>query len=120
MINEGRGSGELSIGNFLRNDVHDGASLASEGVLAPSEDTLDGRVKRVILAGVHVVARVPLVATLSRDDLVLKHLCVAPLLDTQTTTRTVLFVVSGTRHHLCRETSVRGLKQLCEHIYYYY
>lgn len=57
--------------------------------------------KGVVLSAMDMHARLPLVTSLSGDDVTFKNLgVVSPLLDSESTTRRVSFVVGVTSHDL--------------------
>ena len=106
MISEGRRHDELSVRDFLWNYVN--VLLLSPGiwVLTPSYDTLSGCMQSVILARMNVVTWSPLETSLPSHDIIIQDLSCSELLDTKSTTRTVLLVVCGTCHHLRGKTSL--------------
>ena len=80
--------------------MHSAAMIFSEAISGPLNRTFDLGVECVIFGHFHVKAGHPFSAALSQQNFIGEHLsCVAPLFDSQATTRRILLVIRRTAHN---------------------
>lgn len=105
---------EAPVGQFHGDDVHAALPLLSVLISRPCDASLDFRVERMVATRTDVHAWVPLVSTLSNQNVVFEDfIIVAPFFETQAPTSAVFFVVCRATHDFGREaTSLREKREL--------
>ena len=118
MVHERGWLRKFGVGHFHRHEVHSATVIFGEAISSPLNRSFNLSVERVIFGHFYVESGHPFRSTLSQQNFIGEHLSsVAPLFDSQTTTRRILLIIRGTAHNFGGKTCLTDLPEHTHIVY---